>query len=84
MNDLIELADACHSGACNIRGITRSLGLAVAQVPPHINLRDCPPLKIILGQLSYLAGDSAGPSFEALEEWRLFREGKPAPQEAKS
>ncbi len=68
-DSLHTLAIACNSGACNPHGIIRSLGEAIHEVPPG-KCRDSVDLKIIVGQLSYLLGESAGPSFEAIEQFK--------------
>jgi hypothetical protein len=63
------LAQACWQGACNPHGIIRSLGECIGEVPPG----KCPEsldLKIILGQLSFLIGESLGPREETCAQFR--------------
>ncbi len=62
---LRELADACYNGACNPHGIINSLPEAMKEIPPG-HCKDSVELKIILGQLSFLVGESFGPSEQAL------------------
>ena len=65
---LRNLADACANGACNVGGLLRSLSEAAAEIP-HGQARDSVELKIIIGQISYLIGESLGPTSEALDAW---------------
>ena len=76
MSQLKNLAHACWTGACNPHGIIRSLGEAIGEVPPG-QARQCIELKIIIGQLSFLLGESLGPSEEACSKYRqgLGKEG---------
>jgi hypothetical protein len=67
--DLNRLARACYNGACNIRGLVRSLNESLGEIPPGRE-KESVDLKIILGQLSFLAGDNLGPSEMALEQFR--------------
>ena len=68
MSKLTELAHACNNGACNIVGILRSLGEAVPEIPAGA-ARDSIESKIIVGQVSYLLGESAGPTSETIEAY---------------
>lgn len=70
MTKIESLADACWNGACNPRGIIRSLAGAIAD---DRTATDTAAYRIILGQLAYLAGESAGPSDRAIADW-LTRE----------
>jgi len=72
---LRELADACYNGACNPHGIINSLPEAIKEIPPG-RCRDSLELKIILGQLSYLLGESLGPTEQALAAYRKLRNGE--------
>lgn len=68
---LAELADACNTGACNSYALIKHLGERVAELQ-FGEVRGHPAIKIILGQLSYLAGESLGPTYEAhdaYEKW---------------
>ena len=74
MNDtpnLHRLAQACWQRACNPHGIIRSLPEHIGEIPPG---RCCESLdlRIIVGQLSFLAGESLGPREETCAE---FSEG---------
>ncbi len=66
---LHRLAAACHNGACNPHGIIRSLGEAINEVPPG-QCRQSTDLKIIIGQLSYLLGESAGPTEQTIQDFK--------------
>lgn len=69
---LTDLADACNNGACNMGGIIRSLGKAIDEVQfGHAQVH--PALKVILGQLSFLCGESIGPSTEAYDAYNDWR-----------
>jgi len=63
MNTLKELAAGCNNGACNPHGIINSLAKAMSDVP-FGQARDSIELKIVIGQLSFLLGESAGPTAE--------------------
>ncbi len=71
MSKLRELAEACHNGACNPHGIINALPDAMKEIP-FGRARESVELKIILGQLSFLVGESLGPSMEALQEFELL------------
>lgn len=73
---LASLAEACHNGACNSYALARSLAEALAELGPGPATTEHPAYKIVLGQLSYLAGESCGPSPQALEEYEAW--AKPA------
>ena len=68
---LKELAHACNSGACNVRGLLRSLGECIGELQGQPS--DSVELKIIIGQVSYLIGESLGPSTDALEKYEQAR-----------
>lgn len=72
--ELHRLAEACFNGACNPHGIIRSLGEAIHEIPTG-RARDSVELKIIVGQLSFLLGESLGPSEEACANFRETLEG---------
>jgi hypothetical protein len=55
--NLHTLARACWNGACNPLGIIRSLAEAIGEIPPG-HFKESLDLKIILGQLSFLVGES--------------------------
>lgn len=65
---LKELADACNNGACNTLALLRSLGEAVGELQQH-EVKDHPAVKCILGQVSFLAGESIGPTTEVLDDY---------------
>jgi hypothetical protein len=62
-----EIAVACHAGACNVRGLLRSLGEAMAEFQGRPE--DSLELKYVIGQVSYLIGESLGPSTETVEKF---------------
>jgi hypothetical protein len=66
---LHRLARACFHGACNPHGIIRSLAEHIGEIPPGA-CRESLDLKIILGQLSFLVGESLGPQEETCAEFR--------------
>jgi hypothetical protein len=65
---LKELANACNNGACNSVAIIRYLSDATKELQPF-EVKNHPAVKIVLGQLSFLADESIGPSSEAMKEW---------------
>jgi hypothetical protein len=82
--ELARLAEACHNGACNAFALVRAFGQAIGELPTH-EAREHPAVKLCLGQLSYLCGESLGPTFEALhnyETWAAQGVGTPTTQAA--
>jgi len=69
---LSELADACFHGVCNPHVIINSLPEAMKEIPPG-HCKDSAELKIIMGQLSFLLGESLGPTEQALAAYRDLR-----------
>ena len=67
--NLHRLAQACWHGACNPHGIIRSLAEHIGEIPPGA-CRESLDLKIVLGQLSFLVGESLGPREETCAEFR--------------
>ncbi len=70
---LRELAEACNNGACNTYALIIAFGQAIKEgwesdMLPR-QAKDSVEIKVILGQLSYLVGESCGPSFDALEKF---------------
>lgn len=72
MPQLTALADACMNGACNVSGLCISLGECVQEVPAP-ERRTHPALKMIIGQLSFLLGESVGPTTEAYTQYQSWR-----------
>ena len=72
--ELHRLAEACFNGACNPHGIIRSLSEAISEVPAG-RARDSVELKIIVGQLSFLLGESLGPREETIQAYKRSKEG---------
>ena len=70
---LAELAEGCNAGMSNSYALIRCLGEAVQELGPG-HIRDHPAIKCIVGHLSYLIGESLGPTFEALEAYKKWRE----------
>lgn len=68
---LQALAHACNSGACNPAGLINSLPEAVREISPF-EVKTHPAVKCIIGQISYLLGQSTGPTVEALEECQAW------------
>jgi len=71
---LAALAEACCNGACNPGGLIRSFPAAIDELPVG-SVAAHPAVKVILGQLSYLCGESVGPTTQAFEEYRLWADG---------
>lgn len=69
---LTALADACNDGACNIRGLVHSLAEAIIELPAS-EAKDHPAVKVILGQLSFLCGESIGPTTSAHLSYLTWR-----------
>ena len=70
--DLLRLAEASWGGACNPYALIRSLGEAIAELQPW-EIAEQPAVKIVLGQIEYLCGESAGPTTAALEAYREWK-----------
>jgi hypothetical protein len=68
---LSALADGCMRGACNPGALIRAFGRAIDELPP-VEVAEHPAVKVILGQISYLAGESLGPSIAALDAYRAW------------
>ena len=68
---LAELAAACNAGACNFGALSRALGTCIDELP-HGQASCHPAIKVILGQLTYLADETLGPSFEALNDYQAW------------
>lgn len=69
---LTELSDACLNGACNMGAIIRSFGRVIDELRSD-EVKHHPAVKIILGQLSFLCGESLGPTSEALQAFESWR-----------
>lgn len=74
MMAMTDLADHCLNGACNVSGIAIALGGCIGEVP-SAERRNHPAIKVVVGQLSYLLGESLGPTEEALADYRVWRNG---------
>jgi hypothetical protein len=76
MNDakLIDLADHCNNGACNLYALTLAFAEAAKEVGVH-EFRKHPAVPVILGQLGWLCDgvNAIGPTFEALEAYEAFK-----------
>ena len=72
--ELHKLALACWDGACNVRGIVRELAGVINEIPAG-QCRDSVDLKIIVGQLSFLVGETLGPSERAIADFRKAVDG---------
>jgi hypothetical protein len=67
--ELHKLALACSQGASNVRAIVRELSSVLDEIPRG-QYRDSLDLKIVIGQLSYLVGDSLGPNATTIKHFR--------------
>ena len=65
---LHKLAVHCYDGACNLRAIVRELAAVIGELPPGEEKQSV-DLRIVLGQCSFLVGESLGPTMETLEEF---------------
>ena len=74
MPQLTRLADACLNGACNVSGIAISFGEAISEA--GFEKSSHPAVKVIVGQLSYLLGESLGPREETIREFQEWRQAK--------
>jgi len=66
--ELHKLAVHCYDGACNLRAIARELAAVIGEVRPGEEKQSV-DLKMVLGQCSFLVGESLGPTMETLEEF---------------
>ena len=73
-NRLPRIAEYCMNGACNVRALIQALAEATAREPMSCCLPDNHDLKIIIGHISYLIGESAGPTPEAVDNYLQERE----------
>jgi hypothetical protein len=73
---LHDLARACHNGACNPRAVLVSLGDAIREAG-LVNIKDNLDVKYVVGHVSFLLGESLGPSQQVVEEFsrKLEEEG---------
>ena len=72
---LAELAEGCNNGMSNSYALIRCLGEAVQELGPG-EVRDHPAVKCIVGHLSYLIGESLGPTFKAMESHEKWEKGE--------
>ena len=70
---LTSLADHCLNGACNSGALILSLAESIVSLP-FTERRDHTAVKIVLGQLSYLAGESLGPREETIQAYHDWRQ----------
>lgn len=73
---LHELAVACHNGACNPRAILVDLGKRIVE-DSVASIHDNLDIKYIIGQVSFLLGESLGPTEKTVREF-MEREEKEA------
>ena len=67
MTKLQDLMLACHNGACNTYALINALSKAMSEeLKPH-EVRDSLDVKYIIGHISYLIGESLGPSQEPMD-----------------
>jgi hypothetical protein len=74
---LVALADHCLNGACNSYALIRALGHGVEELTAN-EVKGHPAIKVILGQLSFLVGESLGPTSEALQAYNVWRKSESA------
>jgi hypothetical protein len=65
---LAELAKHAYNGACNPLALINSLPRAIEGMSQD-EARNSVELKIVIGQLSYLLGESLGASSEAISQY---------------
>lgn len=65
---LTQLAQVCHNGACNPLAIINSLASGI-QGMRQDEVRKSVQVKYIIGQLSFLLGESIGPSEATFEAY---------------
>jgi hypothetical protein len=68
---LAELAHHCHNGAVNTYALIKSFGERITEVPMEVATKH-PAVKVIIGQLSYLLKESAGPTPETIQDYELW------------
>lgn len=76
MSNLQLLAQGCANGACNPHGIINSLAVAIKDVP-FGRCAESVELRMIIGQLSYLVGESAGPTEETVRQYMTNLDAQP-------
>lgn len=69
---LADLAKHCDIGACNPYPLIKCFGESMSELNSH-EVREHPAVKIVLGQLSFLCGESLGPSMKAMEEYAKWK-----------
>ena len=75
---LAALAQGCYNGACNGTAIVNSLAEALAQVPETGSLiNKHPAFVIVVGQLSFIAGSSLGPTSEDMATYEAWLRNNP-------
>lgn len=65
---LRELAKHANNGACNPLALIHGLSEAVMKISQQ-ECRDSIEVRIILGQITFLLGESAGPTSEAMKAY---------------
>lgn len=72
---LTQLAEGCVHGACNVGALLICLGEDLREIP-FAERGKHPAVKYIVGHVSYLLGESLGPTTKAVqdyEEWRFYQ-----------
>lgn len=69
---LTELADAANNGAVNSYALIQSLAEAIKELSPG-EVREHPAVKVVIGQISWLCLESAGPTAPALQAYHDWR-----------
>lgn len=71
-NKLKDLAAACDGGACNVKALINILSDAIMDMD-QVEIRNSVEVKIVVGQISFLLGESLGPSEKALADYHESR-----------
>ena len=63
--ELKKLAIESYNGACNVKALIDRLSEATKEMGQH-EIRASDEVKVIVGQISFLIGESLGPSDDAM------------------
>ena len=69
---LADLADHCNTGAGNVFALLKRLGERFRDLQ-STEVREHPAIAVIIGQISYLLGESPGPTCVALENYGVWK-----------
>lgn len=68
---LADLAQHAMNGACNPYALIHALADALVEINPH-EVKEHPAVRIVVGQISYLLGETLGPSDTAIKEYQQW------------